>query len=390
MVQAIDKRMFGSSCGGGERVGTELARKGPARAGRAVFTPQRRVDPKEWLSHSPGKVHLIVSGYGAYLAKRSERLVVKEEGHVTAEVPFADLEQVTIVGNGALLSSDVVYHCTEHGVAITFLSPNGRPYARISSPTLHASVATRRAQMLAMEDHRGVVIAKRFVEGKIRNQAVTLKYFGKYRRGAQPDAYRKLMDSVRELEASLHELDRLDAPQIDDIRSQLLSVEGRAGKAYWDAIGVLLEGKADFHGREHRGATDPVNATLNYGYGVLYNEAWAALLLAGLEPFAGFLHVDRPGKPSLVLDFVEEFRQAVVDRPLLADFIKGFTPAMEDGQLAISARRRIAETVLERLESQEEYGGKRHRLRTILHLQARRLATALRQESEYRPFVSSW
>ena len=368
----------------------DLPRERTVRAGRAVFTPRRRLGPRDWLSSGTGKLHLVVSGYGAYLSKRSERLVVKEDGHVTAEVPFADLEQVTIVGQGALLSSDVVYHCTEHGVPITFLSPNGRPYARISSPALHASVATRRAQMLAMEDHRGVVIAKRFAEGKIRNQAVTLKYFGKYRRSAQPEAYRRLTESIRALEESLRELEQLDAPKVDDIRFELLSIEGRAGKVYWEAVELLLEGKVDFHGREHRGATDPVNAALNYGYGILYNEGWAALLLAGLEPFAGFLHVDRPGKPSLVLDFVEEFRQAVVDRPLLADFTKGFVPVMENGQLGASARRRIAESVLERLEAQEEYGGKRHRLRTILHLQARRLATALRQEGEYRPFVSSW
>lgn len=368
----------------------EAGREGSARAGRAVFTPRRRLDPKEWLDGGPGKVHLVVSGYGAYLSKRSERLVVKEQGRISAEVPFADLEQVTVVGSGALLSSDVVYHCTEHGVPITFLGPTGRPYARVSSPALHASVATRRAQMLAMEDRRGVVVAKRFAEGKIRNQAVTLKYFGKYRRNALPDVYRRLMESVKELEEALRDLDRLDAPKIDDIRPELLSVEGRAGKAYWDAVETLLEGKASFPGREHRGATDPVNAALNYGYGILYNEAWAALLLAGLEPFAGFLHVDRPGKPSLVLDFVEEFRQPVVDRPLLADFVKGRTLPMEEGLLSPSARRRVAEAVLERLEAQEEYGGKRHRLRTILHLQARRLATALRGEGEYRPFVSSW
>lgn len=85
---------------------------------------------------------------------------------------------------------------------------------------------------------------------------------------------------------------------------------------------LLLADHVSFEGREHRGATDQVNAALNYGYGILYAQVWGAIMNAGLEPFAGFLHVDRPGKPSLVLDLIEEFRQPLVDRPVIAAFNK--------------------------------------------------------------------
>ena len=98
-------------------------------------------------------------------------------------------------------------------------------------------------------------------------------------------------------------------------RPALLNREGRAGAQYWAGVAALLDGKAAFAGREHRGTEDPVNAALNYGYGILQSQVWSAITLAGLEPFAGFIHVDRPGKPSLVLDLMEEFRQPVVDRP---------------------------------------------------------------------------
>lgn len=337
-----------------------------------------------------GRVHLVVSDYGAFVGKKSERLVVYLKKAVLTEIPLFDLEQVTIATPGASLSSDAIYACVEHGVQINFLTGSGRPYAKVTSPTLLGTVQTRREQMAAYGDRRGVVLAKAFVEGKLRNQANVLKYFGKHRRKADPAAYDRIAAAVGEIDAHLGELASLDAPTVDDLRGRLLSVEGRAAQRYWDLVQALVAGGMGFPGREHRGAEDPLNAMLNYGYGVLYSQAWGALLLAGLEPFAGFLHVDRPGKPSLVLDFVEEFRQAAVDRPLLAMATKGYAPRMEEGRLAEAARRETARAVLERLESQEPYDGKRHRLKTVLHLQARRLAAFVRGEGRYRPFVSAW
>jgi hypothetical protein len=99
----------------------------------------------------------------------------------------------------------------------------------------------------------------------------------------------------------------------------------------------MLPDALGFAGRSHQGATDAVNAALNYGYGILTAHVWGAVMNAGLEPFAGFLHVDRSGKPSLVLDLMEEFRQPVVDRPILSWLNKG-------GQLSASeghARRGV-------------------------------------------------
>jgi CRISPR-associated endonuclease Cas1 len=99
-------------------------------------------------------------------------------------------------------------------------------------------------------------------------------------------------------------------------------------------------------GREHRGAVDPVNSALNYGYGMLYNQVQHALLLAGLDPYAGFVHVDRPGKPSLVLDAIEEFRQPIVDRTVFGLLNKGVEIEVDDaGMLTQATRRLLAERV---------------------------------------------
>ena len=117
---------------------------------------------------------------------------------------------------------------------------------------------------------------------------------------------------------------------------------------------------------------------------------WGAALNAGLEPFAGFLHVDRSGKPSLVLDLVEEFRQPVVDRAIIALFTKGGEVRMENGLLDQDARRTGASRGLERLDGEAAVEGKTYKVRSILQQQARHLATAVRGERDYAPFSFKW
>jgi CRISPR-associated protein Cas1 len=135
-----------------------------------------------------------------------------------------------------------------------------------------------------------------------------------------------------------------------------------------------------------------VNAALNYGYGILYGTVERCLVLAGLDPYAGFLHVDRPGKPSLVFDLIEEFRQVVVDRTVVAMCNLGMELVQdEQNRLVEVTRRAIAEKIQARLDGIEEYAGKRYPLRAIIQQQARHLATFLRGEcSEYVAFVAAW
>ena len=147
----------------------------------------------------------------------------------------------------------------------------------------------------------------------------------------------------------------------------------------------------DWPKREHRGARDVVNCSLNYGYGILYAQVESAILLAGLDPYAGFLHVDRPGKPSLVLDLIEEFRAPVVDRVVMGLLNKGVKLEVDDsGRLTQDTRRTLAQGVLNRLEGRERYEKQKRMLRTILQCQARHLATFVRGDGSYRPFICGW
>src|SRR5713101_6283093 len=177
---------------------------------------------------------------------------------------------------------------------------------------------------------------------------------------------------------------------IDEVRDSLMGIEGLAGRLYWEGVRTIIGQRAEFFGREHRGATDAVNSLLNYGYGILYSQVWGSLMNAGLEPFAGFLHVDRPGKPSLVLDMIEEFRQPIVDRAVIALIGKGVALDVQDGMLTDEARRTVAQAVLERLDSEVAFRGRRQLVRSVIQIQARTLATFLRREGGYRSFSFKW
>jgi CRISPR-associated protein Cas1 len=332
--------------------------------------------------------HLIISEYGRFLGKKSERLAIFEKGKVIEEYPLRDISQVTISTMGVSLSADALAACTEFGIPINFLTSAGKPYAVVSSPELTGTVITRREQLKAYDDERGVHLAKCFVAGKINNQACLIKYYAKHRR--ESDSYEELMDKAKAIESLKAAVKDVTGNQVDEIRTTLLNLEGRAAAIYWPLVGQIAVGE-EFSGREHRGATDPFNSCLNYGYGILYNQVWGSVVLAGLEPFGGFLHVDRPGKPSLVLDLVEEFRAPSVDRAVVSLMVRGWRPEFDDdGGLTTDTRRTIAAAVTERLDGTERYEGKKWRLSQVILAQSRSVASYVRRQGQYKPFHSTW
>lgn len=341
--------------------------------------------------------YLIVDEYGSYLRKHSERLVLHRGKELVAEAPLLTLEGVIVADRGTSLSADAVAACAEAGIPIHFVHSSGHVSASIFSAGLTGTVQTRRAQLQAADDGRSIVLAKAFATGKVLNQAALLRYLAKYRKERAPALYARLEDAARTVAAAVRELHRLGTQPTaaciaEEICPQILAIEGRAAAGYWEAIRAVVKVPADWPGRTGRGATDPVNAALNYGYGILYSQVERAIVLAGLDPYAGFIHADRPGKPSLVCDLIEEFRAPVVDRTIFAMINRGTQLAQDEENLLVKeTRRAIAEAVLERLDRPERYERKKVALRHIIQCQARHIATFVRGERmTYRPFVVRW
>lgn len=306
------------------------------------------------------------------------------------ELPFFRISEIVVASRGVTISSDLIEECCDRGIRMCFLSSNGQPFAMLSSPMLTATVQTRREQMAAYGDRRGVDVARALVVGKLKNQANLLKYFGKYQKDAAPATFQALSRSIRELVRLCRQARQVCGECIDDVRPTLMGMEGASARTYWAGVRALIGERTGFANREHRGATDSVNSALNYGYGILYSQVWGALMNAGLEPFGGFLHVDRPGKPSLVLDLIEEFRQPIVDRAIIALVGKGMAVEVRDGFLTDASRQTIAQAVLDRLDSEVVFRGRRQLVRSVIQIQARSLATSLRGGGAYRPFAFKW
>ncbi len=334
---------------------------------------------------------LLVNEFGSFLGLHSERLQLSRKGQTLLEAPLMKLSHVLILSAGVSLSSNLIRECCLRGVPITFLDSRGEPYATLLSPDLTGTVRTRREQLLAYGDERGLHLARAFARGKLGNQINLLRYSAKYRRARDPELFERVREHWLRIEEIGRELEALQGT-VDEARESLLSIEGRAAQHYWEGLRELLVEEHGWPGRETRGATDLINSLLNYGYGVLASRVQHALLLAGLDPYAGFIHADRSGKHSLVYDLIEEFRQAVVDRAVLALLNRRVELGMEGDKLNDATRRLAAEKVLERLEQgTEAWEEKKRSLRAILHAQARHIATYVRGEGKpYVPFVAGW
>jgi len=344
---------------------------------------------------------LVVDQFGVHVTRHSERLVLRSRGQKLLEAPLMHLNTVLIASPGVSLSSSAIAACCEYGIPIHFVSSIGEPYAALYSAGLSGTVLTRRGQIAAYDDGRGLRLAVAMGRGKVCNQAGLLRYAAKYRKETAPEIHQQLLFLAGRAEEHVGELERLaqagggegeESEPLDGLRAQILSAEGRAAKYYWDGVGLLLDDKWNWPGRKGRGAHDIVNCCLNYGYAILYGQVERALLLAGLDPYAGFLHADRPGKPSMVLDLMEEFRPIVVDRTVLAVLNRNMPIALdEEGLLTEASRRTLADAVLKRLGAAAQYGDKRLMMGSVIQAQARRVAAYLRGEEErYEAFVMRW
>ena len=149
----------------------------------------------------------------------------------------------------------------------------------------------KKEQFFALADKRSGQIAKAFINAKIENQKAVLGTLAKSRSNDE------FLTAQRDkLNYYLDKLDGLKKDTSDNLRSKILGFEGQASVEYWIGFQHVLDEKWGFNLRSGRGATDPVNSLLNYGYAVLQSEMWKSIYLAGLDPYCGFLHSDRYGR----------------------------------------------------------------------------------------------
>lgn len=334
---------------------------------------------------------LFVTTQGSYLAKEGETVCIKQDGKKVARFPVHTLGGIVCFGQVSC-SPFLMGFCADSDVNISFLTERGRYLARVQGP-VSGNVLLRREQYRRADDpDASARIARAAVIGKIANgRSVLLRAARDH--GEKTDA--------AALTAAAGELDRLlvrlrrESPSLETLRG----IEGRAGRVYFSVFDPLIVAQRPdfgFSGRSRRPPLDPVNAMLSFVYTILCHDISSALETVGLDPATGFLHRDRPGRPALALDLMEEFRPFLADRLVLSLINRaqvspaGFS-ASESGAVRMSDETRKTLLTAWQTRKQEEithpFLGEKIPLGLFFHVQALLLARYLRGDLDGYPPV---
>ncbi|USR91292.1 type I-D CRISPR-associated endonuclease Cas1d [Phormidium yuhuli AB48] len=241
-----------------------------------------------------------------FLGKLDERLQIKHQGERLADVPLLKLQGVVVLGR-ATMSPSVVDVLLERNIPLSFLTRYGKYRGRLE-PEVTRNIFVRRGQWTAAGDTETARTAVRgFVRGKLKNYRSLLQR--KQRDGEGLD----VTGAIQQLQGAIAALPK--TPTIDQLRGY----EGAGSAAYFGVFNQLLQGTPfEFTHRNRRPPKDPVNSLLSLGYALLRHDVQSALNIVGFDPYLGYLHTERYGRPSLALDVMEEFRPLVVDAMVLS------------------------------------------------------------------------
>lgn len=327
-------------------------------------------------------MQIVVDKFGSFIGKKENRFEIKTNN--SKEEYSADKVSQILITSPSAVSASAVKLAMEKNIDIVYTNYFGQPYARIYPCKLGGTTLTRRRQLEAYYNDKGRILVKKFIGAKTKNQLYLLKSLNKERDGI-------FADEIKELASHKDELANLDG-NIDEIRQNLLGIEGYFASKYFGCLSKIIP----FEKRDRK-SDDAFNIMLNYGYGILYNEIERACIISGLDPYLGFLHTDRYGKPCMTLDLIEEFRQPIVDRAIITLFSQkqideeDFEMIKDNKILSGNGRKKVLSAVLERLNKKIKFKNKKLSFKQVILEQARNIVRFLSEQNEsYEPFIYRW
>lgn len=247
-----------------------------------------------------------------YLAVSGENIVIKQDNKILVRYPFHNLEDIVLFSYLGM-SPKLIKKCMDYGIGICYLTPTGRFIARLRGESKGNILLRRKQYRVSDNEKESLEISKNIIRAKIYNEKWTVeRYIRQYEQ--RIDATH-LKDSSKYLTGLLERINHAD--NVEELRG----IEGIAQVTYFSCFDeMVLNQKEDFkfQNRTRRPPLNPINAMLSYIYAILSNDVASALESVGLDAYAGFMHTDRPGRISLALDMVEEFRAPIADRFVLS------------------------------------------------------------------------
>jgi CRISPR-associated protein Cas1 len=336
---------------------------------------------------------LYVVTEGAYLHRDGQAIVIEIDGKTAGRLPIHLIDSIACFGR-VMVSPQLMEACAEAQIPLNFMSANGRMLARIDTPG-SGGVRLKRAQFRQADDKVfRLNFARAVVAGKVQNAR------GNLLRSARDMPEGRCADAESLRTAAAYMANGLLQLEPADSLDLVRGVEGDAARIYFENFALMTPDAPEvlqFKKRTRRPPLDPVNALLSLFYSILTHDCTAALACAGLDPSVGFFHDERPGRPSLALDLMEEFRAFLVDRFVITlinrrqagaeDFVTRPGGAVE---LKEPARKRLIGAYQERKQEKRvhPYLNQEAPLGRFPALQARILARYIRGDIEhYVPVV---
>ena len=331
---------------------------------------------------------LYVTTQGAYLSKEGETVLVSVEKEKRLQVPLHTLGGIVCFGRVSC-SPFLMGFCAENNVGMSFLSENGRFLARVQGPVSGNVLLRREQYRRADSPDFSASIARSFIIGKIANSRTVLQRV--LRDHGSKIAQSEVEDAVSLLARSLRRIETTES--LDTLRG----IEGETARNYFGVFDHLITNQKShfrFQGRNRRPPLDNINCLLSFLYTLLLHDIRSALEGVGLDPAVGFLHRDRPGRPGLALDLMEEFRPFLADRLALSLVNlgqvngKGFAKSETGGVTMNDATRKeviVAYQKRKQDEIQHPFLGEKVAIGILFHVQALLLARYLRGDIDGYP-----
>ena len=334
---------------------------------------------------------LYVTTQGAYLSKEGETVLVSVEGQKRLQLPVHTLGGIVCFGR-VMCSPFLMGFCAENNIGMSFLTENGRFMARVQGPVSGNVLLRREQYRRADAPDFSVAMARFTLTGKIANSRTVLQRA--VRDHGDKIAQPEVEQAVSVLGGALKRIETIS--NLDELRG----VEGETARSYFSVFDHLITSQKNdffFKGRNRRPPLDNVNCLLSFLYTLLLHDVRSALEGVGLDPGVGFLHRDRPGRPGLALDMMEEYRSFLADRLALSLINlgqvkdKGFKKS-DTGAVLMSDDTRKEVIVTYQKRKQDEilhpFIGEKVAIGILFHVQALLLARYLRGDLDgYPPFI---
>ncbi|WP_319231771.1 CRISPR-associated endonuclease Cas1 [Draconibacterium orientale] len=251
-------------------------------------------------------MQLVINTYGTYIHIKDElfEVTLTKEGEKQKH-HFASQKVTSILlSKGAAISTDAIILAMKNNIDILVFEFDGMPIGRFWHSKPGSTSRIRKQQLEASLNKTGVVWIQKWLAEKLGNQIAFLKRLKNHR----PSNSELIQEKIDVISALKGKMEKLEGDKIEAVDSTIRGWEGTAGRVYFQTLSLLLSERYKFEGRSFRPAKDPFNAFLNYAYGVLYSRIEKVLVVAGLDPYVGFMHRDDYNMKSMVFDFIEPYR----------------------------------------------------------------------------------